>query len=218
VNFASLPLFKDLSTSEIETFIEKTGSKTKSYPRYARILKSYESNANIGVMIEGEAQILSEDRMGNEVIGHRLERGAIIGSTSAILALETNLTSIEALTDTQILWIPYRTLITDGIKLGRIHGIVMKNLLEAFCQKNILMMQKIELLSQKSLRERIILYLIQREKRQKGKMIQVPRRVQLAKELECNRSALTREINNMQLEGIIICKDNYIQLNKDKIQ
>lgn len=213
-----LPLFKDLSDDEIDHFIKQTGTRIKNYDCGSRILKAYEPNSKIGLLVQGEAQIVAEDRMGNEAIGHQLERGAIFGSTSAILAMEWNQTSIDALTDVIVMWIPYKSLIGVGVKLGRIHGVVMKNFLEAFCKKNVLMMQKIELLSQKSLRERIILYLLQREKRQNTDKVQVPGRIQMAKELECNRSALTREIGNMQKDGLIMCGKNYMLLDKDKIQ
>ena len=214
-----LPLFKDLSLDEIKKFIDKTNSTIKKYSSGVRVLKSYESNSKIGVIINGEAQIVSEDRMGNEVIGHHLGRGAIIGSTAAILSMENNLTSVESLTEIVILWIPYRSLIGVGVTLGRIHGVIMKNFLEAFCRKNILMIQKIELLSQKSLRERVILYLLQREKVQHTEIIQVPGRVQMAKELECNRSALTREIVQMQRAGLVICQDSHhMQLIKENIK
>lgn len=215
----SLPLFRDLSEDEVKRFIRQTGAVTKSYARGARVLKMYEPNSNIGVVVEGTAQIVSEDRMGNETIGHRLDPGAIIGSTAAILHLEGNLTSVEALSEITILWIPYRTLIVAGPKLSRIHGIVMKNMLEAFCMKNILMMEKIEMLSHRSLRKRLILYLLQHEKRQQTEdgAVKVPGRVQLAKELECNRSALTREISNMKREGILTCGRHWMKLDKDKI-
>lgn len=212
-----LPLFKDLSLGEAEIFVKETSSDVKNYKGGTRILKAYESNSKIGVIVKGEAQVVSEDRMGNEVIGHRLQRGAIIGSTSAILATDGNFASVDTLTEVTVLWIPYKSLIGVGVRLGRIHGVVMKNFLEAFCWKNILMMQKIELLSQKSLRERVILYLLNREKLQQSSNVQVPGRVQLAKELECNRSALTREIRRMQNEGILICDAKYMRLDKTKI-
>ena len=219
VDLQDLPLFKDLSVEEVRRFLKQTGATTKSYAKGARLLKMYEPNSNIGVVIEGVAQIVSEDRMGNETIGHRLECGAIIGSTSAILQLEASLTAVEALTEMKILWIPYRALITAGPKLSRIHGIVMKNMLEAFCIKNILMMEKIEVLSHRSLRDRVILYLLQNEKRQgrEDGSIQVPGRVQLAKELECNRSALTREISNMKREGVLTCGRHWMKLDKAKL-
>jgi CRP-like cAMP-binding protein len=94
---------------------------------------------------------------------------------------------------------------------------VMRNQLEPFCRKNVMMMEKIELLSQKTLRERLILYLLKREGRYQSVQVKVPGRVQLAKEIECNRSALTREIAAMKTEGMLTVGEDWLQLNKDKI-
>jgi len=189
----------------------------RSYGKGDFVLKPYEPNANIGVLLEGTAEVITEDRMGNEFIGHTLERGALLGSASAILSEEYSPEAIRALTKLSALWIPYTSLIVAGPKLGRIHGIVMKNLLEAFCTDKVLLMEKLNLLSQKSLRERIILYLLQKERRQGSEEVAVPRRIQLAKELECNRSALTREISLMKDEGILIENADKMRLDKDKI-
>ena len=213
-----VPLFKDLLPDEIEKFMKFTGTTVKSYPRGERILEAFMPNANIGIIVSGEAQILSLDRLGNESVGHSLESGAMFGATSAILGEDLIATSVQLTTDAVVMWLPYRSLLVAGPKLGRMHGIVMKNLLETFSRKNVLMMQKVELLSQKTLRERIILYLLQRERRRQSEYVKVPGRVQLAKELECHRSALTREISQMQAEGIIECGEHWMKLNKDKIQ
>ena len=219
MDIQDLPLFRDLTVEEVRRFLKQTGSSTKIYSRGIQLLKMYEANANIGVLMEGAAQLVSEDRMGNATIGHRLEPGSIIGSTSAILRLDGNPAAVEALSEVKVLWIPYRSLITIGPKLSRIHGIVMKNLLEALCIENTLMMEKVEVLSHRALRDRVILYLLQNEKRQAREdgSIQVPGRVQLAKELECNRSALTREISNMKREGILTCGRHWMKINKSKL-
>ena len=217
-----VPLFKDLLPGEIEQFVRFTGTTIKSYPRGERVLEAFAPNANIGVIVSGEAQLLALDRLGNETIGHSLERGAIFGTTSAILGEDLIATSVRLTTDATIMWLPYRSLLIVAPKLGRVHGIVMKNLLETFSRKNVLMMQKVELLSQKTLRERMILYLLQRERRQNSEYVRVPGRVQLAKELECNRSALTREISQMQADGLVECGDkgrdeHWMRLNKKKL-
>ena len=212
-----VPLFKDLLPDEIEKFVKFTGTTVRSYPRGERVLEAFAPNANIGIIVSGEAQLLALDRLGNESVGHVLERGAMFGTVSAILGEDLVAASVQLTTDAVIMWLPYRSLLIAGPKLGRMHGIVMKNLLETFSRKNVLMMQKVELLSQKTLRERMILYLLQRERRQQSERVRVPGRVQLAKELECNRSALTREISQMQAEGIIECGERWMRLNKDKI-
>ena len=212
-----VPLFKDLRPKEIELFMKFTGTTVKQYPRGERVLEAFLPNANIGVIVSGEAQILSLDRLGNETVGHSLDSGAMFGTVSAILGEDLIATSVQLITDAVIMWVPYRALLIAGPKLGRMHGIVMKNLLETFSRKNVLMMQKVELLSQKNLRERIILYLLQRERRQQSEHVKVPGRVQLAKELECNRSSLTREISLMQADGLVEVGDKWMRLNKDKL-
>lgn len=213
-----VPLFKDLKPREIEQFMKFTGTTIKSYPRGERVLEAFVPNANIGIIVSGEAQLLTLDRLGNEAVGHGLESGAMFGTVSAILGEDIIATSVQLTTDAVIIWVPYRALLIAGPKLGRTHGIVMKNLLETFTRKNVLMMQKVELLSQKNLRERIILYLLQRERRQQSERVKVPRRVQLAKELECNRSSLTREISLMEAEGLVEVSEHWMRLKKDKLQ
>jgi DNA-binding transcriptional MocR family regulator len=58
---------------------------------------------------------------------------------------------------------------------------------------------------------------VQKEKWQKSERVQVPGRVQLARELDCNRSALTREIGLMQEEGLLEAGPDWLQLMKERI-
>ena len=217
MNFSKIALFRGLNDEEVNVFVKNTSSTVKQHKKNDFVLRPYEPNANIGVLLEGKAEIVTEDRFGNEFIGHSLERGALLGSTSAILSAEYSPSAVKALTDLRALWIPYRALIVAGPKLGRIHGIVMKNLLEAFCTDKVLLMEKLNVLSQKSLRERLILYLLQKERRHRSERVNVPGRIQLAKELECNRSALTREIALMKEEGLLKEGTDWMCLQKDKI-
>ena len=216
LDMQELPLFRELTPAEVERFLTSTEAEVKRYGKGARILWAYQPNAQIGVVVEGVAQVVAEDRFGNEAVGHALHRGDMMGSSSAILPKVRCHTSVEALSDVLVLWVPYRALLVAGPRLGRIHGIVMKNLLEAFCRKNVLMMEKIEVLSQKTLRERLILYLWQQMERQQTKRVEVPGRIQLAKELECNRSALTREIGAMQAAGLLSCGADWMLLHEEK--
>lgn len=216
LDMQELPLFHELTSAEIERFLLSTEAQVKRYGKGARILEAYQPNAQIGVMVEGVAQVVAEDRFGNETVGHTLHRGDMMGSSSAILPQMRYNTSVEALSSVLVLWVPYRSLLVAGPRLGRIHGIVMKNLLETFCRKNVLMMQKIEVLSKKTLRERLILYLLQQMERQQTKRVEVPGRIQLAKELECNRSALTREIGAMQAAGLLSCGADWMLLHEEK--
>ena len=65
-------------------------------------------------------------------------------------------------------------------------------------------MEKIEVTSKKSLREKILAYLSIQSQRNNSTYFEIPLgRVELAEYLCADRSALTRELNNMRNEGII---------------
>ena len=99
LDLQELPLFEGLKADEVDQFIQATGAKVKRYGKEMRILKAYEANSRIGIIVEGEALVIAEDRFGNESVGHRLGCGALFGSTTAILPEYANPTAIEAVSD-----------------------------------------------------------------------------------------------------------------------
>lgn len=103
LDLQELPLFEGLKADEVDQFIQATGAKVKRYGKEMRILKAYEANSRIGIIAEGEALVIAEDRFGNESVGHRLGRGALFGSTTAILPEYANPTAIEAVSDVLVL-------------------------------------------------------------------------------------------------------------------
>lgn len=80
LDMQELPLFHELTSAEIERFLLSTEAQVKRYGKGAHILEAYQSNAQIGVMVEGVAQVVAEDRFGNETVGHTLHRGDMMGS------------------------------------------------------------------------------------------------------------------------------------------
>ena len=70
--------------------------------------------------------------------------------------------------------------------------------------KNAQLLEKIEVASKSTLREKILCYLNLLARKQGGKYISVPlNRTEMASFLQSNRSAMTRELSDMQAEGLI---------------
>lgn len=53
LDLQELPLFEGLKADEVEQFIQATGAKVKRYGKEVRILKAYETNSRIGIIVEG---------------------------------------------------------------------------------------------------------------------------------------------------------------------
>ena len=169
----------------------------------------------IGILLHGAVHVLLTDPFGNEVLGYELEDGALFGNMRAVVGADgCNNIMLEMRAKTAILWLPYRELEKAYGETGGVQGLVARNLFSILSRMMFEMIQKIEVLSQHTVRGRLRLYLLQQEKAQESHRVQVPGRVQLAKVLECNRSALTREIGRMEDEGLIVCGDGWMELKE----
>jgi CRP-like cAMP-binding protein len=86
---------------------------------------------------------------------------------------------------------------------------LLKNILEMISNANMRQLYKIDILSKKSLRDRIVLYLSLQAKRKKTNDFLIPfNREEFAAYLCVDRSALSRELGRMQDEGLIQFEKN----------
>ena len=91
----------------------------------------------------------------------------------------------------------------------------MKNLIRVLSDKNIFLSIKNDILSQKSLRSKIMLYLKYMSNIQKSNNIVIPyNRDKLAEFISSDRSALSRELNRLSKEKIIKLEGNKITILK----
>ena len=82
-------------------------------------------------------------------------------------------------------------------------------------QKNMQLMEKIDVTSKKTLREKILTYLSLLAQHKGSTYIEVPLgRVELADYLCADRSALTRELSNMKRDGLLDYDKNTFHLLK----
>ena len=79
--------------------------------------------------------------------------------------------------------------------------------------KNTQFIDKLDIMSKKTIREKIMTYLSQQVKEKKSDTIISPMgRTELAEYLGINRSSLTRELKNMKKENIIDFDKNYFRI------
>lgn len=64
------PLFEGLSLAEAQAFSAAVGGHFQVYERESRILNAYEDCTEIGILVAGKAQVVTENWQGDEVLGH----------------------------------------------------------------------------------------------------------------------------------------------------
>lgn len=148
----------------------------------------------IGVIIEGNADLKKVDIKGNETILERLSKGDIF-SEMFIDDIEDPVTLV-ATKKTDVLLIDYLYILRDCKINCHYHTFVVNHIMDMMMKKTVQLNNKIAILSNRTTREKILMYL--RNEASGQKKITIPYSLQeLADYLCVDRSAMMREIKKL---------------------
>ena len=200
-------LFNNIDRDEVLNIINGFEYQNKSYKKGNIIIDIGDYIDNIYLILDGSVEVSKEYDDARKNIVNILNAGDIFAES---FALSTNkISTIQALsfTDTKILKINTNNIFNNSTFL--------KNLIRVLSDKNIFLSIKNDILSQKSLRSKIMLYLKYMSNIQKSNNIVIPyNRDKLAEFISSDRSALSRELNRLSKEKIIKLERNKITILK----
>ena len=113
---------------------------------------------------------------------------------------------------------PYEKLLLPGADPARQR--FLQNLVRTISDKYFLLSRRVDLLVMTTLRAKVCAYLLSEAEQQGSMTITIPfSRIQLADYLNCDRSALSREVSTMQKEGLIdTYRSSFKLLEPDALQ
>ena len=197
------PLFLNVNENSIEEIVKSISYKTKTYTKGEAIFSQGEVIHCFGIILSGQAQIESIDHMGNKVIIDIIEKGNIFGEVFAFSNnAKLTLTSVS-LMETTVLLIDKNKILKSSAPDAQV---VISNLFNIFSAKCIILSNKINILSKRTISDKLLTYLTQNPYTLDGKTIvaKIPLpRHKLADLLSCDRSSLQREIAKLQDSGVI---------------
>ena len=110
-------------------------------------------------------------------------------------------TFLVSTTKTEVLFIDYHFILKDCQIHCRYHNFVLNTLMEFMFSKTISLNSKIDILSQRSIKDKILTYLKKEALKKNSKTFTIPYSFQeLADYLCIDRSAMMRELKNLQKE------------------
>ena len=157
-----------------------------------------------GIILQGRAEIVSFDELGNQINMNHCEPGDCFGESLACIQYGKSPLQINTLTKCTILFLGLAKLTETSCPSTCPHRTQMSaNLTRKLVQENMFLNQKVQILAQKKLRDRIKLHL-QMLTPQNGNRYHIPvSRTAWADFLCVDRSALSRELGRLKTEGII---------------
>ncbi len=203
------PLFEKISTEDLGRMFDCLGCHTGTFAKGEYILLENDSVPNIGIITQGKVEIIKEDIWGRRTILMRLKEQDMLGETFSCSRDNTSSVSYQAVANTTIVFMPFSRVMHTCRKTCAFHHRLIENMVSIIAKKNRRLMLKAEIISSRSLREKLMTLFSQMVEETGSYSFTLPMgRVALAEYIGSDRSALTRELKSMQDEGLIEFEKN----------
>ncbi|MCL2706269.1 MAG: Crp/Fnr family transcriptional regulator, partial [Spirochaetaceae bacterium] len=153
------PLFKQIKDSDIFTMIKCLAGRVVHYKKDKMIFLAGDALTSIGVILSGAVQLTNDDIYGNRAIIAELKKGSLFAEAFAYANLEKIPVSVIASEESDILMIDCRNIIQKCSSNCTFHNKLVKNMIEIIARKNVMQNEKLDILSRRSTREKLLAFL-----------------------------------------------------------
>lgn len=204
-------LFENINEQNIRKIKRFLRATTTTYPKGVNILSNVNQDDFIAIVDLGSIQFESTDYNGNKSIIETINQGGTFGS----LTFPINNEEVSCITKeiTQITYIEYDSITNDEISKTDSYIIFIKNLIKILSDQVNEKNNRIEILTKKTTRDKLLEYFKQQVSERGSKTFTIPISfTELANHLSVDRSAMTRELSYLKDDGIIKTNGRKIKL------
>lgn len=204
-------LFENITENEKNELLKQLNSFTYKFNKNEIIPKDIFFKKSIGLILEGEVNIIKINYNETETIVDIITQNDILSTlTHNILEDDYELTTNNV---TTILIIDFTKIIQNNIETTT-YNQFLKNILNFFSNKLLESNNHIEVLRNKTIRNKLLTYFRQLSKKNGSNIIYLPfNYTSLANYLGVDRSSMNRELKNLKDENLIETKGTRIKLN-----
>lgn len=204
-------LFYKISDSEKIKILKILEADTLNLKKGSTFPSTIKSKNVIGIMITGYIQIINIDYNGNQTIIEELNDNSIFGALFSYTSSdEYNMIVKE---DSKVIIIDYNIILNNNSISYNFYNQFIKNLLQITTKQIIEKNERIKILTQKTIRNKILEYFNINSKRFGQKTVYLPFSfTEFAEYLSVDRSAMSRELKYLKDEGFIKINNRKIAL------
>lgn len=207
------PLFLDVTDDNIIAMLGCLKARTDTFDKNYTILSEGSPAKYIGIVLSGSVQITRTDYYGNRSILGNLREGELFAEAFACMQMDSMPVSVIANEKCEIMFIDCNHILHTCKNDCPHHQQLIYNLMKVLSLKTVMFQQKIEVISKRTTREKLLTYLTICAKKNNKNSFKIPfNRQELADYLEVDRSGLSAEISKLRKDGILECRKNYFKL------
>lgn len=207
-------IWKNIQEEDRVSLVACLGITVRKYPKGGVILSSGDAVKSMGILLSGGAAVLTENIEGHRNVIAFLNPGDLFAEVFA-LSGEKSPVSVHAVSESEAAFL-------DIAKVTNICGLscayhkqFVWNLLAMIARKNVALNEKIQCVGQRSIREKVSVFLAMKQKEagENPFFLQMNRQ-EMADYLCVDRSALSQTLSIMSREGWIEYKKDRFRLKK----
>ena len=210
------PLFAGISPTELTSLLDCLGARTVAVEKNQTIFWEGDAAVDMGIVLEGAVQVVRDDYYGNRTIVSQVKPGGLFAEAFTCAGSPSYPVSVVATSAGSVMLLNCQRIMTVCGANCVFHSRLVKNLLAIVATKTLQLNQKLELLSHRSIRDRLLSYLLTCAKENSSPEFTIPYdRQQLADYLSVERSALSAEIGKLQREGVLESRRSWFLLKNE---
>lgn len=211
----SSELFRNLTHQQLKSVLHCLNANIATYSAGSIIWHIEQTIHTVGLVISGKLSLETYDLWGNKSLVSWVQPGQLFGEAYALspdTPLSFNVTAHEK---SKVLFADINKLLGGCSKHCACHLIILQNLLLTTAGKNRELNQKVNHISRRSIRDKLLSFLSDQSRLQKSSSVILPfNRQELADYLSVDRSALSRELHHMKQDGLLEYTRNVFQLKE----
>ena len=197
-------LFSGIGEEETAAMIVCLGATLQEYKKGEYVFRQGEYLNKITILLNGRLHIQKEDYWGNLNILDEIKPGGMFGEAYAAPNSGPLLNDVVVIENSTVFFFDIDKILTVCPSACRFHSLLVKNLFYTISSKNRSLVQKLEHITKRSTREKLLSYLSDETKRNGSYSFAIPfNRQQLAAFLSVDRSAMSNELCRMRDEGLL---------------
>lgn len=202
-------IFFGINKEELIHLLECFKAKIKTFSKGDLIIRQGENISKLYIILEGNVNIEKDTYLAERIIIAKLEQGDNIAlSYIASKLKEANIDAV-ALNDVKILVLNYEKCTSMCQNACTKHKILINNLFNIISNENIDLIEKIDNISQKTIKDKLLTYLSNEARKNKSNKFSIIfNRQELADYLNADRSALCFELSKLKKAGLVNYEKN----------
>ena len=200
------PLFRDISYEEYRRMLTCFQAVQRSF-RPEELIYDFSAPKSdaVGIIERGTAQLIRIDEEGISTVMEELGPGGVFGRTLAFAASGEDSLEVVCRAPCDVLFIDYSHILKRCENACRHHSLLVQNMLGLMADKAQALSERVDVLSRRSIREKLLCYFRQQAEKSGGNRFTLPFSLSvLADYIATDRSAMMRELKRLREEGIVL--------------